>query len=65
MLPSLDGHFAFVVGCTLDDPADGRRAPQCPMVIGLGDGETLPRLGVVAFLEQTREAKLVGDASWW
>ena len=57
----LEGHFAFCVVSSLHpDTIVGARL-QCPMVIGLGDGETFLASDVIAFLEHTRESKLVGD----
>ncbi|MDX6619783.1 MAG: hypothetical protein QOK36_2169 [Gaiellales bacterium] len=57
----LHGHFAFcVVSPRHPQMIVGARL-QCPMVVGLGEGETFLASDVVAFLEHTREAKLVGD----
>ena len=57
----LEGHFAFCVVSSLHpDTIVGARL-QCPMVIGLGEGETFVASDVIAFLEHTRVAKLVGD----
>ncbi len=57
----LHGHFAFCVVSPLHPQTIVGARLQCPMVIGLGDGETFLASDVVAFLEHTREAKLVGD----
>jgi glutamine---fructose-6-phosphate transaminase (isomerizing) len=57
----LHGHFAFCVVSPLHPQMIVGARLQCPMVIGLGDGETFLASDVVAFLEHTREAKLVGD----
>ncbi len=57
----LEGHFAFCVVSSLHpDTIVGARL-QCPMVIGLGEGETFLASDVIAFLEHTRRARLVGD----
>ena len=57
----LDGHFAFCVVSPLHPQMIVGARLQCPMVVGLGEGETFLASDVVAFLEHTREAKLVGD----
>ena len=57
----LHGHFAFCVVSPLHPQMIVGARLQCPMVIGLGEGETFLASDVVAFLEHTREAKLVGD----
>jgi glutamine---fructose-6-phosphate transaminase (isomerizing) len=57
----LHGHFAFCVVSPLHPQTIVGARLQCPMVIGLGEGETFLASDVVAFLEHTREAKLVGD----
>ena len=57
----LHGHFAFCVVSPLHPQMIVGARLQCPMVIGLGKGETFLASDVVAFLEHTREAKLVGD----
>jgi glucosamine--fructose-6-phosphate aminotransferase (isomerizing) len=57
----LNGHFAFCVVSPLHPQMIVGARLQCPMVIGLGEGETFLASDVVAFLEHTREAKLVGD----
>ncbi|MDX6537564.1 MAG: hypothetical protein QOD37_1905, partial [Gaiellales bacterium] len=57
----LHGHFAFCVVSPLHPQMIVGARLQCPMVVGLGDGETFLASDVVAFLEHTREAKLVGD----
>jgi glutamine---fructose-6-phosphate transaminase (isomerizing) len=57
----LHGHFAFCVASPLHPQMIVGARLQCPMVVGLGEGETFLASDVVAFLEHTREAKLVGD----
>ena len=57
----LHGHFAFCVVSPLHPQMIVGARLQCPMVIGLGEGETFLASDVVAFLEHTREAKQVGD----
>ncbi|HUZ83932.1 MAG TPA: glutamine--fructose-6-phosphate transaminase (isomerizing) [Gaiellales bacterium] len=57
----LQGHFAFAVAHR-DDPGlivGARR--QCPLVVGLGDGETFMASAIPAFLRETRRIQYVLD----
>jgi glutamine---fructose-6-phosphate transaminase (isomerizing) len=57
----LRGHYAFVA-MSADDPRVlvGARK-ECPLVVGLGDGETFIASAIPAFLAQTRRVQLVED----
>ena len=57
----LEGHFAFVV-IHHDHPGllIGSRM-QCPLVVGLGEGETFLASSIVAFLGETRTVQLIDD----
>ena len=57
----LEGHFAFVV-VHRDHPETlvGARL-QCPLVVGLGDGETFLASSIAAFLRETRRVQLIED----
>jgi glucosamine--fructose-6-phosphate aminotransferase (isomerizing) len=57
----LEGHFAFVV-VHRDHPEllVGARL-QCPLVVGLGDGETFLASSIAAFLRETRRVQLIED----
>jgi glutamine---fructose-6-phosphate transaminase (isomerizing) len=57
----LEGHFAFVV-IHDDHPQTlvGARR-QCPLVVGIGDGETFLASSIAAFLRETRRVKLIED----
>jgi glucosamine--fructose-6-phosphate aminotransferase (isomerizing) len=57
----LEGHFAFVV--IHHDHPDllvGARL-QCPLVVGVGDGEMFLASSIAAFLRETRQVQLVED----
>src|SRR5205807_8233651 len=57
----LEGHFAFVV--IHNDHPDllvGARR-QCPLVVGVGDGETFLASAVAAFLAETRRVQLIDE----
>ena len=57
----LDGHFAFAV-VHRDHPDEivaARR--QCPLVVGVGDGETFMASAISAFLRETRRVQYVLD----
>jgi glucosamine--fructose-6-phosphate aminotransferase (isomerizing) len=58
---ALEGHFAFVV-IHRDHPdlLVGARL-QCPLVVGLGQGETFLASSVAAFLRETRRIQLIED----
>jgi glutamine---fructose-6-phosphate transaminase (isomerizing) len=55
----LEGHYAFVA-MSLDEPATlvGARK-ECPLVVGLGEGEQFVASAVSAFLAQTRTVQYV------
>jgi glucosamine--fructose-6-phosphate aminotransferase (isomerizing) len=57
----LEGHFAFVV-IHRDHPGMlvGARL-QCPLVVGVGDGEMFLASSIAAFLRETRRVKLIED----
>ncbi len=57
----LEGHFAFVV-IHHDHPdllVGVRR--QCPLVVGVGDGEMFLASSIAAFLRETRKVQLIED----
>ncbi|MGH3030749.1 MAG: glutamine--fructose-6-phosphate transaminase (isomerizing), partial [Gaiellaceae bacterium] len=57
----LEGHFAFVV--VHRDHRDllvGARL-QCPLVVGVGEGETFLASSIAAFLRETHRVKLIED----
>jgi glutamine---fructose-6-phosphate transaminase (isomerizing) len=57
----LEGHFAFVV-MHHDHPellVGARR--QCPLVVGLGEGETFLASSIAAFLSETRNVQFIED----
>jgi glucosamine--fructose-6-phosphate aminotransferase (isomerizing) len=57
----LEGHFAFVV--IHRDHASmlvGARR-QCPLVVGIGDGEVFLASSIAAFLRETRRVQLIED----
>jgi glutamine---fructose-6-phosphate transaminase (isomerizing) len=57
----LQGHFAFVV-IHREHPGMlvGARL-QCPLVVGVGDGEMFLASSIAAFLRETRRVKLIED----
>jgi glucosamine--fructose-6-phosphate aminotransferase (isomerizing) len=57
----LEGHFAFVV-IHHDHPSllVGARL-QCPLVVGVGKGETFLASSIAAFLRETRRVQLIED----
>ena len=57
----LEGHFAFVViHRNHPDTLVGARL-QCPLVVGVGDGETFLASSIAAFLRETRRVQLIED----
>jgi glucosamine--fructose-6-phosphate aminotransferase (isomerizing) len=61
VLPRLGGHFAFVVA-HVDEPGRlvaSRR--ECPLVVGIGEGERFIASAIPAFLSETREIMLIED----
>jgi glutamine---fructose-6-phosphate transaminase (isomerizing) len=57
----LEGHFAFVV-IHYDHPdllVGARR--QCPLVVGVGEGEMFLASSIAAFLRETRKVQLIED----
>jgi glucosamine--fructose-6-phosphate aminotransferase (isomerizing) len=57
----LEGHFAFVV-LHHDHPellVGARR--QCPLVVGVGEGETFLASSIAAFLSETRNVQFIDD----
>jgi glutamine---fructose-6-phosphate transaminase (isomerizing) len=57
----LEGHFAFVVvHREHPDELVGARL-QCPLVVGVGEGETFLASSIAAFLRETHRLKLIED----
>jgi glucosamine--fructose-6-phosphate aminotransferase (isomerizing) len=60
-LGDLEGHYAFVAMCE-DEPETlvGVRH-ECPLVVGLGDGEQFIASSISAFLHRTRDVAVLHD----
>lgn len=61
VLPRLGGHFAFVAG-HVDEPGRlvaARR--ECPLVVGVGEGERFVASAIPAFLHETRDIVALED----
>jgi glutamine---fructose-6-phosphate transaminase (isomerizing) len=60
-LQELTGHYAFVAMCE-DEPDTlvGVRH-ECPLVVGIGDGEQFIASSIAAFLAHSREVVVLGD----
>lgn len=57
----LEGHYAFVA-MSADDPKKLVAArKECPLVVGIGDGETFIASAIPAFMAETRRVQLVED----
>jgi glucosamine--fructose-6-phosphate aminotransferase (isomerizing) len=57
----LEGHFAFIaVHCNHPDLLVGTRH-QCPLIVGLGDGETFLASSITGFSTETRRVKYLED----
>jgi glutamine---fructose-6-phosphate transaminase (isomerizing) len=57
----LEGHFAFVVVHRKHPNLLVAARLQCPLVVGVGDGETFLASAMLAFLSETRRVQLVDD----
>lgn len=60
-LPDLDGRFAFVAMCEEEpDMLVGTRQ-ECPLVLGVGEGEQFIASSVGAFLDYTHDVAVLGN----
>ena len=57
----LRGHYAFVAVSADEPDLMVAARKECPLVIGLGDGETFVASAIPAFLRETRRVQLVGN----
>jgi glucosamine--fructose-6-phosphate aminotransferase (isomerizing) len=55
------GHYAFVAMSAHDPGLLVAARRECPLIIGVGDGETFVGSGIPAFLRETRRVQYVGD----
>ncbi len=57
----LEGHYAFVVAHQEQPGLLVGARLQCPLVVGIGEGETFFASSIAAFLRETRRVKLIED----
>jgi glucosamine--fructose-6-phosphate aminotransferase (isomerizing) len=57
----LRGHYAFVAMCADEPELLVAARKECPLVVGVGEGEHFVASAIPAFLRETRRAQLVGD----
>jgi glucosamine--fructose-6-phosphate aminotransferase (isomerizing) len=55
------GHYAFVAMSAHDPGLLVAARRECPLIIGVGDGEMFVGSGIPAFLRETRRVQYVGD----
>jgi glutamine---fructose-6-phosphate transaminase (isomerizing) len=57
----LRGHYAFVAMCADEPRLLAAARKECPLVVGVGEGERFVASAIPAFLSETRSVQLVGD----
>src|SRR3954454_1168843 len=57
----LRGHYAFVAMHAAEPEILVGARKECPLVVGIGQGETFIASAIPAFLQHTREVGIVGD----
>ena len=57
----LRGHYAFVAMHAAEPGVLVGARKECPLVVGIGDGETFIASAIPAFLQHTRRVGIVGD----
>ena len=57
----LRGHYAFVAMCADEPRLLVAARKECPLVVGVGEGERFVASAIPAFLRETRSIQLVGD----
>ena len=55
----LRGHYAFVAVCAEEPEVLAGARKECPLIAGLGDGETFLASAIPAFLSETRQVMLI------
>jgi len=61
VLPMLGGHFAFVAAHVGEPGRLVAARRECPLVIGVGEGERFVASAIPAFLRETRDVVLIED----
>ncbi len=61
VLPQLQGHYAFVAMHANEPGRLVGARKECPLVVGVGDGERFFGSAIPAFLRETRDIQLVED----
>jgi glutamine---fructose-6-phosphate transaminase (isomerizing) len=61
VLPRLGGHFAFVAAHVAEPGRLVAARRECPLVIGVGQGERFVASAIPAFLSETRDVVLIED----
>jgi glutamine---fructose-6-phosphate transaminase (isomerizing) len=61
VLPRLTGHFAFVAAHTAEPGRLVAARRECPLVVGVGDGERFVASAIPAFLHETRDVVALQD----
>ncbi len=61
VLPMLGGHFAFVAAHVREPGRLVAARRECPLVIGVGEGERFVASAIPAFLRETRDVVLIED----
>ena len=61
VLPRLGGHFAFVAAHVSEPDRLVASRRECPLVLGVGDGERFVASAIPAFLRETRDVMLIED----
>ncbi len=61
VLPRLGGHFAFVAAHVAEPGRLVASRRECPLVLGVGDGERFVASAIPAFLRETRDVMIIED----